>query len=152
LEVLNCHEFTNFLISIGLAKCSLSREIAMEGRTCSVSFSRRNYEMTAMHSVIRRCPDSTSVSVMGNALTTPGGFASFSDAPAWAEFGRPFRPQLLMSSDLLERLQKASRVTTCRCSLGAIPLLTGEINQRVAPSQLKNFHYVLKGRRSKWRR
>jgi dipeptidyl aminopeptidase/acylaminoacyl peptidase len=104
--------------------------------------------MLITHSVVGQYPDFFSAAVMRNPVIAAGEIASVSDIPDWAfaEFGTAFSPQSLITSDIFERLQKASPIAHIDAIQAPILLLIGEIDQRVPPSQSKNFYYALKGR------
>ena len=85
---------------------------------------------------------------MRNPVIAAGEIASVSDIPDWAyaEFGTDFGPRSLITSDVFEKLQKASPIAHVDAVKAPVLLLTGEIDQRVPPSQSKNYYYALKGR------
>ena len=124
----------------------------MEGSSALIvrvlGFSRWHFELNVRGPVVGQYPDFFSATVMRNPVIAAGEIASVSDIPDWAfaQFGTAFGPQSLITSDIFARLQEASPIAHVNAIKAPILLLTGEIDQRVPPSQSKNFYHALKGR------
>jgi len=85
---------------------------------------------------------------MRNPVISVGEIASVSDIPDWAfaEFGTGFGPRSIITSEVFEKLQNASPIAHVDAVKAPVLLLTGEIDQRVPPSQSKTYYHALKGR------
>ena len=101
-----------------------------------------------MNTVIGQYPDFFSAVVLQNPVISVGEMASVSDIPDWAyaEFGISFGPRSLLTSDIFEKLQKASPIAHVDAVKAPVLLLVGDIDQRVPPSQSKIYYHALKGR------
>ena len=158
LDVKDCYESAKHLIAIGLTKEGPGMQFVQGGshggflsahRQCNVFLTRcQCCKLTVMDSVIGQYPDFFSATVMRNPVIAVGEIASVSDIPDWAfdEFGVAFGPQSLITPNVFESLQKASPIAHIDAVKAPVLLLIGEADQRVPPSQSKNYYYGLKGR------
>ena len=90
-----------------------------------------------MNTGVGQYSDFFSATVMRNPAVPAGEIASITDIPDWAfaEFRTDFGPRSIITSDIFEKHQWASPVSHVDAVKAPVLLLSGEMDERVPPSQ-----------------
>ncbi|KLO07772.1 alpha/beta-hydrolase [Schizopora paradoxa] len=107
--------------------------------------------------LIGQHPSIFSAAVMSNPVTAAGDMIATTDIPDWcyAEFGQEYPPPVVKDADgsvqsklaLYATLQEASPIAHVNAVQAPVLLLIGEQDQRVPPSQGKNYYHALRQRK-----
>ena len=100
--------------------------------------------------MIGQFPDVFSGAVLRNPVISLGEISSC-DIPDWyfEESGVPFTATSLMTPEIYQRVFAMSPIAHVDAVRASVLLLIGDKDQRVAPSQGKNYYHALKGRGKK---
>lgn len=103
--------------------------------------------MTNRHAVIGQYPDVFSGAVIRNPVISLGEL-SYSDIPDWyyEEAGIRFTPKSLITPGVYEKLYKGSPIAYVDAVKTPVLLAMGEVDLRVATTQIKTYYHALKGR------
>jgi len=146
LDVRDCVDSIELLIQRGYAK---------HGKGSLFVYGGSHGGFLAGH-LVGQHPSMFSAAVMSNPVTAAGDMIATTDIPDWcyAEFGLEFPPKDEKDADgkvkgkfaLYATLQEASPIAHVDAVQAPVLLLIGEQDQRVPPSQGKNYYHSLRER------
>ena len=98
--------------------------------------------------VIGQYHDFFSAAVMRNPVINIGPMIATSDIPDWCtvECGTPYTPGVIATPSLYKQLYEASPIAHLDNVRAAVLLLVGDVDQRVPPSQGRDYYHALKAR------
>jgi dipeptidyl aminopeptidase/acylaminoacyl peptidase len=89
-----------------------------------------------------------SAAVMRNPVINVGSMFATSDIPDWCtvECGIPYAPDLVVIPTVYKQLYEASPIAHIANVRAPVLLLIGDVDQRVPPSQGRDYYHALKAR------
>ncbi|KAI0077008.1 alpha beta-hydrolase [Panus rudis PR-1116 ss-1] len=137
LDVKDCIESVNHLIKTGVAKAGPGQQFISGG-------SHGGFLGTHL---IGQYPDVFSGAVIRNPVISVGEL-SYSDIPDWyyEEASIPFKPTSIVTPDVYEKLFKLSPIAYVDAVKTPVWLAMGEVDLRVATTQIKTYYHALKAR------